>query len=463
MSAAPASSRNPLKAFLDIRRDELPLAAAMFGYFFLVITTFWILKTIKKELFVRFYDQQGLDLLGWSLKAAEAELLAKLLNMLVAAVAVVAFSALSNRFTRHRLTLIFCGFFGLCFLGYAAALDQPGHLLVWSFYLFGDLYSTLMVATFFAFLNDSVEPAAARRLYGPIILGGVGGGAFGSMVVLSHIGEVGRSSWVWISLLITGVVAGLALFAGPLVEWGRTGAAPAGAAAPPAEEAPQDSNPALAGARLVRRSSYLLAIVSIVGVYEIISTILDFQFTATVAHYLDGPEISKQFARVYTITNVAALLVQLCLTSALMSRFRLTVSLLVTPVAVIAASGTFLAVPLLWPGSLLSSADNALAYSINQSAREALYTPARREEKYKAKAFIDMFVQRLAKSVAVGISLLMSSVFTSFGGIRYLSIFTIAFASLWVLAARHAGRRFHQLSGEGETAGERGERGTSAG
>src|SRR5690606_37900569 len=180
-------------------------------------------------------------------------------------------------------------------------------------------------------LNDSVEPAAARRLYGPIILGGVGGGAFGSMVVLSHIGEVGRSSWVWISLLITGVVAGLALFAGTLVERGRTGAAPDGAAAPPAEEAPQDSNPALAGARLVRRSSYLLAIVSIVGVYEIISTILDFQFTATVAHYLDGPEISKQFARVYTITNVAALLVQLCLTSALMSRFRLTVSLLVTP------------------------------------------------------------------------------------------------------------------------------------
>jgi AAA family ATP:ADP antiporter len=38
------------------------------------------------------------------------------------------------------------------------------HLAVWSFYLFGDLFSTIMVAAFFAFLNDTVSPDAARRL-----------------------------------------------------------------------------------------------------------------------------------------------------------------------------------------------------------------------------------------------------------------------------------------------------------
>ena len=43
----------------DIRRHEWPLAAAMFGYFFLVITTFWILKPLKKSAFVRFYDGFG--------------------------------------------------------------------------------------------------------------------------------------------------------------------------------------------------------------------------------------------------------------------------------------------------------------------------------------------------------------------------------------------------------------------
>ena len=49
----------------------------------------------------------------------------------------------------------------------------------------------------------------------------------------------------------------------------------------------------------------------------------------------------------------------------------------------------------------LNTADNAFSYSINQSAKEALYVPTTEDEKYKAKAFIDMFVQRAAKAVAV--------------------------------------------------------------
>ena len=52
----------------------------------------------------------------------------------------------------------------------------------------------------------------------------------------------------------------------------------------------------------------------------------------------------------------------------------------------------------------LNTADNGFSYSINQSAKEALYVPTTREEKYKAKAFIDMFVQRFAKALAVGLS-----------------------------------------------------------
>ncbi len=47
-----AASRNPFKAFMAIKRQELPLALLMFAYFFLVITTFWILKPIKKTAFI---------------------------------------------------------------------------------------------------------------------------------------------------------------------------------------------------------------------------------------------------------------------------------------------------------------------------------------------------------------------------------------------------------------------------
>src|SRR5690606_9285990 len=136
--------------------------------------------------------------------------------------------------------------------------------------------------------------------------------------------------------------------------------------------------------------------------------------------------IDQQFALVYTITNVTSLVVQLLLTTALMNRFRLVVPLLVTPAVMAGASLAFCAAPLLWVGSLLNTADGAFAYSINQSAREALYTPTTRDEKYKAKAFIDMFVQRFAKSLAVGFTLAITTIFTNFGSVRWLSLVVLA-------------------------------------
>ena len=79
-------------------------------------------------------------------------------------------------------------------------LDSPSAVIVWSFYLFGDLYSTLMVATFFVFLNDSVDAASAKRLYGLIGLGGVAGGAFGSTIVRSKIRDLEMGEWMWVCL-----------------------------------------------------------------------------------------------------------------------------------------------------------------------------------------------------------------------------------------------------------------------
>jgi AAA family ATP:ADP antiporter len=69
-------------------------------------------------------------------------------------------------------------------------------------------------------------------------------------------------------------------------------------------------NPALEGAKLVFASPYLVSIIGIVGLYEIVSTVMDFQFTATIEHYLDGPAIGRQFSTVFTITNWVSLIVQ---------------------------------------------------------------------------------------------------------------------------------------------------------
>jgi AAA family ATP:ADP antiporter len=441
------TSRSPFKAIIAIQRDELPLALLMSGYFFLVITSFWVLKPLKKSLFIQFYDQSGFALGSWTMTASQAELLAKVLNMVVAFAAVVVFTWLVQWFRRQQLTFIFSAFFLLSFVAYSFIVDYPGGLTVWSFYLFGDLYATLMVATFFAFLNDSVTPDAAKRLYGLIGLGGVVGGVFGSTTVRGFISTLSLAGWLWVcvglGLLIIAVAYAsgriVAVYSPPFKHGHRAPHRSDAAAA-------ASSHPALAGARLVFASPYLLSIVAIVGLYEIVSTVMDFQFTSTIAHYLDGPAIGKQFSTIFAITNVVAMCVQLFLTSFIMTRLGVEVALLVLPIAILVGSGGFLVAPLLWVGSLLNTADNGFSYSINQSAKEALYVPTSQDEKYKAKAFIDMFVQRFAKAIAVVLSLGISTLFDHFASLRWLSVFTVLITLIWVRAAHYAGKRFRMLA-----------------
>ena len=434
---------SPLKVIFDIRKPELPLALLMFSYFFLVITSFWILKPIKKSLFIEFYDKTGFDLFAWHMSGPQAELLAKVLNMVVAFVAVAVFTWLVRHFRRQKLTFIFTGFFLGCYVVYSFVIHFPRSVTVWSFYLFGDLFSTLMVATFFAFLNDSVTPDAAKRLYGLIGLGGVVGGVFGTTTVRVLIARINVVGWLWVCFGLGLLILAVAFGAGRMVEKNPP---PEPEPAPAEVEEKAKGNPALEGARLVFSSPYLLSIVAIVGLYEIVSTVMDFQFTSTIAHYLSGPAIGKQFATVFAITNIVSMLVQLFLTSFVMSRLGVGVALMVLPLAALAGSMGFMALPFLVMGSALNTLDNGFSYSINQSAKEALYVPTTRDEKYKAKAFIDMFVQRFAKAVAVGVSLGITMVFREFSSLRYLSGFTATVIALWIFAVLYAGRKFREMT-----------------
>jgi AAA family ATP:ADP antiporter len=279
--------------------------------------------------------------------------------------------------------------------------------------------------------------------YGLVGLGGVVGGVFGTSTVRVLIARINTVGWLWIAFGLGLVILAVAFVAGRLVDRIPP---PEPKPAPADMEEKGKGNPALEGARLVFSSPYLLSIVAIVGLYEIVSTVMDFQFTSTIAHYLDGPAIGEQFSTVFAITNVLSMLVQLFLTSFVMSRLGVGVALLFLPVAVLAGSMGFTVLPILWVGSSLNTADNAFSYSINQSAKESLYVPTTEDEKYKAKAFIDMFVQRFAKAVAVGVSLGITTVFTDFSSIRWLSGFTIPIIIVWIFAARNAGRKFREMT-----------------
>jgi AAA family ATP:ADP antiporter len=438
-----------LKTLFDLHRSERAPTLLMSLYFFFVITIFWILKPLKKSLFLRFYANLRfdpsfglIDSEAILLDGPQAELFAKVLNMIVAGLATALFVVLARRFRRQALTYVVSAVFCLGFLLLQRFIDTPSTLSVWAFYLFGDLFNMLMVAAFFAYLNDSVSPEVARRIYAFVVLGGVAGGVFGSTVVKARISVFPSSTWLLLCAALTLMIIVIALCAArlrrPLAEY-------------PVEEAEvvvaASVREGMAGARVVSSSPYLSAIASIVAIYEIVSTVMDFQFSATISHYLEGKAIGEQLASVFLVTNVLSLAVQLLLTRFVMQELGVRAALSVLPLVVLVVAGGFGLLPLLWVGSSMSIADNALNYSMNQSARESLYVPTSASEKYRAKAFIDIFVQRSAKAVGVVLSLVMSLwIADDLTAVRWLSVLVVMLALVWLSLARYAGNRFDELS-----------------
>lgn len=451
------------RSVVDLRPGESRAAALMASYFFLVITSFWILKPLKKTLFIGYYTASaaagggvdGFDLGGEHLDAAQAEQLAKVLNMVVAAVAAVVFSLLAVRLRRQQLTYVFTFFFLVLYGLFAAVLSEPSAWAVWAFYLFGDLFSTLMVATFFAFLNDSVSSDAAKRLYGLIGFGGVAGGVFGSSAVAVWISTLSLPAWLGVAALIALLIVAVAWAAArhfdrleapalAAAEATEAGASPAKAAGTAIDE-PLTPGP-LEGMKRVFGSGYLLAIVAIVGLYELVSTVVDFQFTQSMIQFSENETARNQnFATVFAITNWLSMAVQLFATSFVMRRLGLGAALMVLPCAIAFASMGFAWLPSLWLGGLLNTADNAFSYSINQSAKETLYVPTTPAEKYQAKALIDMFVQRFAKALGVALSIVVTQNFVGLEGLRSLSFLILPVIALWMWAALYAGKRFKEL------------------
>jgi ATP:ADP antiporter, AAA family len=322
-------------------------------------------------------------------------------------------------------------------------MDEQSGPLVLAFYSFGDLFNTVMVALFWAFMHDLVVADQAKRLYGIVGLGGVLGGLFGSTVVASGVEDVGRA---W---LVTMCV--VPLFIASLIAWWVDRIAQTRFKR---EDKPLDAkhrSSLLEGARLVLSSPYLTGIAATILIYEVTSNIIDFQLSAIVQETItDATERDAFFAFVGQVTGGVSVFVQLVLTSVVMRRFGVGVALLFLPACILAGSVGFLVMSTIAFATMLSASDNALNYSIHQSAKEALYVPTSRDEKYKAKAVIDMFVQRSAKLLAVGLNLVFAA-FVGLASVRWLSLGTIALLAAWIPLSIWLGRRFEERAKDRET------------
>ena len=422
--------------FFDIKREEWPNVLMMSLFFFMVIATFWVLKPLKRGLLVNFYQDNPLVLFGTSFAGAEVEQLAKVANMVVVYAIVVLFTLLARKLKRQNVNLVLNLIFAALFVFFATIINDPGAYTTWSFYVLGDMFNSAMVTFFWAFSNDIFKSEQAKRTYGMVGLGGIIGGIVGSTLVASYVGEFGRSTLLYICLIPLGVM----ILIGYIVNSRSTGKEKKKEQKKCAEG--KRCNAVFEGANIVFKSKYLLAIVGIIGLYEVVSNIVDFQLSATIASTISGDlEKDAYFGLVGQVTSIGSLVVQLFLTSFVMKRFGVGIALLFLPAAILFGSVGFLVIPSLVFVTIMSASDNSLNYSINQSAKEALYTPTDQDTKYKAKAFIDMFVQRGAKVLAVVLNLAVAA-WVGLQNVRWLTIATLTILIAWILVVRYAGREF---------------------
>lgn len=422
-----------VRLFVDVKKKEVEPAILFFFFWFLVIVVFQVLKPLKKGFFV--------EHLG-----ADVELYAKLANIGVAILAVIVFTALYNAFGSRKMIATLVGIFVVALLGFAATLGEgvPGEGLNWTFYLFGDAWSTVWVTTFWAYLNELTQTEQSKRLYGLIGGGGVVGGLVGGLVVWQLVEPLGAPTLL-IGCAVVTLIIGFLVWRAEMVARqpdAAIGRRDTGELQIKGEE--KKMNAAMDGARLVMASRYLLAIAMIVFLYELVSQILDYQYS-TEAEALTGAGATQAFfGQIGTIIGVVSVITQFFLVSFVIRKFGITAALLVLPVAMAVASGTYLLMASLWAGALLTISDNAFSYSMNQTARETLFMPTSADVKYKARAFANMFVQRVGKGAAILMALGLAMV-----PIRFLSILAIGVIVVWAGFALYAGRRFDELTGEG--------------
>ena len=440
---------------------KIAFTVVMFLYINLALTIFWILKPLKKSLFIGLYDgDQTFKLGSMEMLGSSAELLAKGMNLLIAFMLVVFLTLVTRLAKRQRLTYCCMGLIIAMTFYFSLQINEPSESTVWLFYWFGDLYISLMLAAFFSFLHDTVDLRNAKRLYGFIVLGAVSGGAVGSTYFRGWIEEMNNQQWLHTIIGIGVVICLLAFAAGWMAK-----SIPHHEPKPSPNDVPKKKfNAAIEGASLVFKSRYLIAIAGIVGFYEITSEVLDYQFTAMTERFVPKEEIGSRFGTVYAIGNIAALVVQLCFSifAAGFPKYRIHWILLALPLAVALSSLFFIIAPILLAASLLKISDSTFAYSVNQTGRETLYNPLSRQEKYVARAFVEVFIQRTGKVAALLIAFLVpmflntrneaGQLETNLLGLQLLGGFTCIIVAIWFYCVKIVARKFESLEREQQQA-----------
>ncbi len=407
-----------LSRVADIRPGEAAVAVRLLLFFFFITFAAYIIKPVKESTLISAFNVGQLPY-------------AYLLTALVIGFVFHLNSNLLERLERRRYMSATFLFFSAClvlfWLSFFGYIKVPAKTLALTYWVWSDIFIAAAVSQFWIAVNDACHPHQAKRLVGLLVSGGLMGGIVGSLLATTLAGWIGTEHMLL-------VCAGLLLLPLVMVNLIYRKRARGAAAEVPATTAVGY----LESFRLVRDNRYLRLIACLVAVAVTVGTWVQFQFIWAVKNEIILSDQRTAFLAAFNLVLLTvSWILQLFLTARVLRWFGLRSALLAAPVWLGLAALSVVAWPagavLIW-ACLLRGSDRIFDNSLNQSARELLYMPLAAEVKYRAKVFIDIFVNKSASGLA---AILLLVGFSTVPEPRFaITLATVAMAAVWVFLAR---------------------------
>jgi AAA family ATP:ADP antiporter len=421
-----------LRRLVDVKPEEARVALRMFFHFFLITSSAYVIKAVKTSLLLEHSGSRRLP--G-----------AYLMTALVMGVVVSLNSRLLQRLNRRRYISLSLAFFIVClflfwflfYLGHKKQIWEGVYTIYW---IWSDIFLATSVTQFWILINDLMQPRQYRRLIGFFVNGGLLGGIVGSLLAIFLAKPLHTYNLV---LLCPGF---LALCLWLVQEVPIISPDVAKEAERPEGVLKKQKVGYIQSLKILVKHRYLVILSGMMLTGFIVSTLTDSQFLVAVQKTFSSPEKKTIFMGMFSAgLLVVSYLLNALLTSRVLKNFGIRVALLVSPAVLMLGVGSLFFVP--WAGImawavLVKGADKSLTHTFSQATRELLYIPIPPDIKYKAKVFIDMFINKLADALAAVLLLILGAfgfalekkiTAASMHTMRAIGVLTLAFIFVWVI------------------------------
>lgn len=418
-----------LQRAVEVRPEEVQVLLLSGGYFFFVLASYYVIRPIRDEMAV----VGGVENIAWLFTGT---LVGTLLVHPLFAWAV-------SRYPRKRFIPIAYRFFIanllLFFLLMRAAPDGAYIWLGRVFFSWTSVFNLFVVSVFWAFMADIFRSEQGKRLFGFIGIGGTLGGILGAALTANLAEVVGPVNLLLISALFLEVALRFVQVLGRRVYVSGLGTQEEG-------EQPLGGG-VLAGIRDAFRSPYLLGIILFMFLFTFTSTAIYYQQVDIADRSFSEPGAPAAFfARIDLFVNVLALVTQAFLTGRIIRWFGLGMALAILPLVTVVGLIWLGIAPTLGVLFVVQVFRRGWNYGLMKPALEALYTVVPREEKYKAKNFIDTTVYRTGDQLGAWTNKGFLALGLSFSAMAFV---TVPLAGVWVAAGLMLGSAQRRRAGEG--------------